>query len=174
MAPSHSDPTVPSPGPIVRTTQRARAKTIPPSLPEPSRLSRVRSPIDRTTQRYRATTTPPSRPIHRRRQSPHLAWRTRVHTTSRVRSSANKYRILRLLGQGGFGTVYEAKDEMLGASVAVKVLNGQAARYTDSLQQFLGEARLLTTLDHPNIVRWITFRTARRRASLLRHGVPAR
>lgn len=69
----------------------------------------------------------------------------------------NKYRIVRLLGKGGYGFVYEGIDEMLGASVAIKVLNAQAAGQPQALDQFLGEARLLTTLDHPNIVRWITF-----------------
>jgi len=70
---------------------------------------------------------------------------------------SGKYRVVRLLGTGGFGSVYEAKDEMLGASVAIKVLTAAAAGQQDALQQFLREARLLTSLDHPNIVRWITF-----------------
>src|SRR5262245_11232364 len=69
----------------------------------------------------------------------------------------NKYCIRRLLGKGGFGSVYEAEDEMLGAPVAVKVLNRDAQRQDDALQRFRDEARLLTNLDHPNIVRWITF-----------------
>jgi serine/threonine protein kinase len=68
-----------------------------------------------------------------------------------------KYRVLRLIGEGGFGSVYEAVDEMLGAHVAVKVLTPQASTRHDALQRFLGEARLLTSLDHPNVVRWITF-----------------
>lgn len=70
---------------------------------------------------------------------------------------SGKYRVVRRLGKGGFGVVYEAKDEMLGASVAVKVLTPEAMQQEDAVQQFLGEARLLTSLDHPNIVRWITF-----------------
>lgn len=69
----------------------------------------------------------------------------------------NKYRIVRLLGRGAFGSVYEGVDEMLGASVAVKVLNADLSGHDSAIGQFLGEARLLTTLDHANIVRWITF-----------------
>ena len=69
----------------------------------------------------------------------------------------NKYRIVRLLGRGGFGSVYEGVDEMLGASVAIKVLNTDLSGHDAAIGQFLGEARLLTTLDHANIVRWITF-----------------
>lgn len=69
----------------------------------------------------------------------------------------NKYRIVRLLGRGGFGSVYQGIDEMLGASVAIKVLNVDMLEHPAAIGQFLGEARLLTTLDHANIVRWITF-----------------
>ena len=68
-----------------------------------------------------------------------------------------KYRVKRVLGKGGFGSVYEAMDEMLGASVAIKVLNAEAGRFEDSLEQFRYEAQLLTNLNHQNIVRWITF-----------------
>ncbi|MGK0353916.1 MAG: hypothetical protein ACJAYX_004614, partial [Planctomycetota bacterium] len=45
----------------------------------------------------------------------------------------------------------------LGASVAIKVLNVDMLEHPAAIGQFLGEARLLTTLDHNNIVRWITF-----------------
>ncbi len=70
---------------------------------------------------------------------------------------SGKYRILRLRGEGGFGSVYEAVDEMLGATVAVKVLHIGAAHDREMLRRFMGEAKLLTNLDHPNVVRWITF-----------------
>jgi len=72
-----------------------------------------------------------------------------------------KYRIVALKGRGGFGTVYEAVDSMLGATVAVKVLNERAARSPTALSEFLDEARRLTSLDHENIVRWITFDSTR-------------
>jgi serine/threonine protein kinase/formylglycine-generating enzyme required for sulfatase activity len=68
-----------------------------------------------------------------------------------------KYRIVRFLGRGGFGSVYQAVDEMLGAPVAVKVLNPELEDEPEVLASFQAEARLLTNLDHPNIVRWITF-----------------
>jgi len=68
-----------------------------------------------------------------------------------------KYRVKRLKGKGGFGNVYEAVDEMLGARVALKVLNRRAERSPGALENFLREAKLLTSIDHENIVRWITF-----------------
>src|SRR6185436_3697270 len=68
-----------------------------------------------------------------------------------------KYRIKALKGKGAFKTVYEGEDEMLGARVAVAVLNPKGARSPMALEHFLDEAKKLTTLDHENIVRWITF-----------------
>ena len=68
-----------------------------------------------------------------------------------------KYRLIACVGRGGFGTVYRAVDEILGARVAVKVLNPRAAGSKSALENFLREAKLLTSLDHENIVRWISF-----------------
>lgn len=68
-----------------------------------------------------------------------------------------KYRIKALKGIGGFKAVYEGVDEMLGARVAVAVLKPKGARSDQALDNFLREAQLLTSLDHENIVRWITF-----------------
>jgi serine/threonine-protein kinase len=102
-----------------------------------------------------ADSTQPTRQPRRANPAPRAAAAAPGDLTGQILSG--KYRVLRLLGKGGFGAVYEAKDEMLGASVAVKVLTPAAAEQEDALQQFLGEARLLTSLDHPNIVRWITF-----------------
>jgi serine/threonine protein kinase/formylglycine-generating enzyme required for sulfatase activity len=68
-----------------------------------------------------------------------------------------KYLIKKRIGKGGFGTVYLAEDKGIGAPVAIKVLNERAARSAQALKSFTDEAKLLTTLDHPNIVKWITF-----------------
>jgi serine/threonine protein kinase len=68
-----------------------------------------------------------------------------------------KYRVKRLLGRGGCGTVFEALDETFGATVAVKVLKTGTEAEREALDDFRREAQLLTRFDHPNIVRWITF-----------------
>jgi molecular chaperone DnaK len=64
----------------------------------------------------------------------------------------SRYRILRQFGQGGMGTVYEAVDERLGTTVALK-----EAHFTDEHlhQQFEREARLLARLRHPAMTRVI-------------------
>ncbi len=68
-----------------------------------------------------------------------------------------KYEVVRELGRGGFGSVVEAKDRILGARVAIKFLNPHVARSKESLKAFKAEAKRVTDLEHPNIVGWKTF-----------------
>ena len=62
-----------------------------------------------------------------------------------------RYRIDKLLGQGGFGKVYKAWDEHLLRPVAIKVTLRQLED-SDSADNFLSEARTVAALDHPHIV----------------------
>jgi eukaryotic-like serine/threonine-protein kinase len=55
------------------------------------------------------------------------------------------------LGKGGMGEVYRAKDLKLGRDVAIKVPPEEFARDTDRVAGFLREAKLLASLNHPNI-----------------------
>lgn len=59
-----------------------------------------------------------------------------------------RFRVRRLVGQGGMGRVYLARDTMLGRSVALKVVR---AADLDT-EQFIGEARITAQLNHPHIV----------------------
>src|SRR5271170_3342340 len=61
------------------------------------------------------------------------------------------YEVLSLLGQGGMGEVYRARDTMLKRDVALKVLPATFLRDPDRMARFQREAEVLASLDHPNI-----------------------
>jgi len=67
-------------------------------------------------------------------------------------SQVGDYRIIREIGHGGMGVVYEAEQISLGRRVALKVLPWQAARDRTTLERFRREARASARLHHTNIV----------------------
>jgi eukaryotic-like serine/threonine-protein kinase len=66
--------------------------------------------------------------------------------------AAGRYRIERVLGQGGMAVVYLARDEELRRPVAVKVLAEHLAGEDSVRERFVREARLAARLSHPNVV----------------------
>src|SRR5689334_8274141 len=71
---------------------------------------------------------------------------------ARPGSKIGPYEILGLIGAGGMGEVYRARDARLGRDVAVKVLPASFSSDHDRLQRFAQEARAAAALNHPNIL----------------------
>ena len=67
-------------------------------------------------------------------------------------SRLDSYEIIALLGAGGMGEVYRARDGALKRDVAIKVLPAEWSRDTERLRRFELEAQAAATLNHPNIV----------------------
>lgn len=68
-----------------------------------------------------------------------------------IPQSIAHYRISGKLGEGGMGAVYRATDTKLGREVAIKVLPGEFAGDRDRMARFTREAKVLASLNHPNI-----------------------
>src|SRR5580704_9245586 len=67
-------------------------------------------------------------------------------------ATIGRYKVQRLLGQGGFGLVVLAHDQQLDRRVRVKVPHARLVSRPEDAQAYLAEARTVANLDHPHIV----------------------
>jgi len=65
---------------------------------------------------------------------------------------AGRYKMLRVIGSGGMGAVYEAEHALIGRRVAVKILYSQLAGDAQVVKRFVNEARAAATIGHPHIL----------------------
>jgi serine/threonine protein kinase len=70
-------------------------------------------------------------------------------------STIGPYRLLKKLGEGGMGVVYEAVHQGIGHHVAIKLLAPQFNSQSEYVSRFLNEARAAAAIDHPGIVQVI-------------------
>jgi serine/threonine protein kinase len=68
---------------------------------------------------------------------------------------ADRYHLLEVIGDGGMGRVYRAQQLATGEAVAVKVLHSEFANVAEVVRRFQREARVMTELSHPSIVKVI-------------------
>ncbi|HNN96808.1 MAG TPA: serine/threonine-protein kinase [Pseudomonadota bacterium] len=68
------------------------------------------------------------------------------------RERVGPYRLVKQLGKGGMGAVYEAIQEPIERRVAIKILHGRYAQEPEIAQRFLNEARAVNIVEHPGIV----------------------
>ncbi len=91
----------------------------------------------------------------------------------------DRYKISRIIGQGGMGSIYLAEDIRLkGRQCALKEVQHESSLPEDTLQQardqFLREAQILARLDHPNLPKVSDFFSDENREYLVMDFVPAR
>jgi serine/threonine protein kinase len=142
--------------------QRAQEKVLQAFLDESaaarrdSRPAAKTPPPGRTAQTplpARSAETPPTRVLPATRKTPMR------HTPGPAQARnpmgellAGKYRLVRLLGRGGVGEVYEAIHDVIGLRVAVKLIRTEFAGNAELAARFLQEARAAAAGGHPGIV----------------------
>ena len=73
--------------------------------------------------------------------------------TAKTESIANDYKLIKKLGSGTFGMVYKVKHKPTGSYRAMKVVKRDTVNYQDDEKTFLKEIEILSSLDHPNIMK---------------------
>jgi serine/threonine protein kinase len=72
---------------------------------------------------------------------------------SSERKQIGSYRVIRVLGSGGMGTVYEAQHLQISRRVAIKLLHTEFLEQRDLAERFLNEARAVNEINHPGVIR---------------------
>ncbi len=72
-------------------------------------------------------------------------------------TKVGRYEVIRLIGEGGMGTVYEALDARLNRKVALKILSSALKSKRKAAKRFTIEAQAAARLEHPNVVRIFDF-----------------
>lgn len=90
-----------------------------------------------------------------------------------VHGKVGPYRVLKLIGQGGMGAVYEGFDDGLGRKVAIKVTLMDVTRDRNMMETFQREAQVVAKLNHPNVVQVYAFGEEKGHPYLVMELLPA-
>ncbi|HMU40661.1 MAG TPA: protein kinase [Pseudomonadota bacterium] len=80
-----------------------------------------------------------------------------VDADARIGTLCGNFRILRKIGEGGMGVVYEAEHQKIGKRAAVKVMHPEFATNAEFAERFLNEARAVNIIRHPSLVEIFEF-----------------
>ena len=80
-------------------------------------------------------------------------------TLTMIGQRVGAYELVRVLGEGGMGTVYEGLNSSLGRRAAIKVLLPEYSQNQEVLQRFFNEARAVNIVQHPSLVNIYEFGT---------------
>ncbi|HEX4224258.1 MAG TPA: serine/threonine-protein kinase [Pseudonocardiaceae bacterium] len=144
---SPAQPYVPAPDPYP-----PGAMPPPPRQLPPTRIGPVPGvPLAMPNSPFGLPTPPPAPPAGQLADTPGpLPFRTGEATVIRWNSAGGRFKRIRQLGHGGFGTVWLAMDTQLNRTVALKLAHAPEA---DTQARMLREARALAAVHHPNCVR---------------------
>lgn len=88
--------------------------------------------------------------------------------------SANRYQIIKVIHEGGFGTVFKVTDRLLKLDVAIKLLKPEISKNIESVNQLKVEAAVAMRLSHENIVRLHNIESERGRIFLVMEFIEGR
>ena len=124
----------------------------PVAPPAPPPVAAPSSPPDAAPPPPQPSPQPPSpaQPTSAAMPAPPTPW---SDTDELGTLQAGRYHLVEIIGQGGMGTVYRARDAMLARDVAIKVLEISYLRDDETMRaRFRREAEIASSLDHPGIV----------------------
>src|SRR4029077_7064551 len=117
-----------------------------------------RAIVEHTLIDSRPRRTEPPRPASQADTPSTQSWVTHSHLPAladvpQALRDHSRYRILRPLGRGGMGVVYQAEHRVMERLVAVKVISRALVDHPEMLERFHREVRAAAKLNHPNIVK---------------------
>jgi serine/threonine-protein kinase len=96
---------------------------------------------------------PPSMPSPAIRREPRVPFGINFAELPEGQELLERYRVLRKIGRGGFGTVYLVHDQMVQEDVILKILNPQLSNDESAARRFVQELKLTRRVSHPNVIR---------------------